>query len=103
MPEGDDQTSWKLGQLHQTGTHIMGRVTYGQMAEHWPSATDSYAASMNELPKVVFSKTLERADWNNSAVARGDTAEEITRPKGEPGKDMAQAAPHSSRRSPTSG
>jgi hypothetical protein len=43
---------------------------------------------MNEFPKVVFSKTLERADWNNSAVARGDTAEEITRLKGEPGTDI---------------
>lgn len=88
LPEDDDQTRWKLDQLHQTGTHIMGRVTYEQMATHWPTATDEYAAPMNEIPKVVFSKTLERADWNNSRVARGDTAEQIARLKREPGKDI---------------
>lgn len=88
MPEDDDLISWKLEQLHQTGTHIMGRVTYQQMAAHWPKATDDYAGPMNELPKVAFSKTLQRADWNNSSVARGDTAEEIARLKREPGKDI---------------
>jgi dihydrofolate reductase len=88
LPEDEDLTGWKLDQLHQTGLHIMGRVTYEQMAAHWPTATDQYAAPMNELPKVVFSKTLERADWNNSTVARGDTAEEIAQLKREPGKDI---------------
>ena len=88
LAEDDDLTRWKLDQLEETGTHIMGRVTYEQMAEHWPNATDEYAAPMNELPKVVFSKTLDRADWNNSRVARGDTAEEIAQLKREPGKDI---------------
>jgi dihydrofolate reductase len=87
-PEDDDLIRWKLDQLHQTGTHIMGRVTYEQMAAHWPTATDEYAAPMNELPKVAFSKTLERAKWNNSRVARGDTAEEIAQLKQEPGNDI---------------
>ena len=49
--------------LRQVGTHIMGRVTYEQMAEHWPNATGDYAACMNNLPKVVFSKTLPTAEW----------------------------------------
>jgi dihydrofolate reductase len=88
LPEGDDLIAWKLEQLYETGTHIMGRVTYEQMAAHWPSATDEYAAPMNELPKVAFSKTLERADWNDSRVARGDTADEIARLKQQPGKDI---------------
>jgi dihydrofolate reductase len=87
-PEDDDLIKWKLDQLHQTGTHIMGRVTYEQMAAHWPRATDEYAAPMNDLPKVVFSKTLERADWNNSTVARGETAEEVAQLKREPGNDI---------------
>jgi dihydrofolate reductase len=88
LPEDDDLIQWKLAQLHQTGTHIMGRVTYEQMAAHWPTSTAEYAAPMNELPKVVFSKTLERTDWNNSRVAHGDTAEEIAQLKREPGKDI---------------
>jgi dihydrofolate reductase len=44
----------------------MGRVTYEQMASHWPTAVGDYAASMNTLPKVVFSKTLPAAEWSGS-------------------------------------
>jgi dihydrofolate reductase len=66
----------------------MGRVTYNEMAGHWPVSTDDYAAPMNELPKVVFSKTLESADWNDSRVARGDLAEEIIALRQEPGGDI---------------
>ena len=39
----------------------MGRVTYEQMAAHWPSATDEYAALTNDIPKIVFTKTLQTA------------------------------------------
>jgi dihydrofolate reductase len=40
----------------------MGRVTYEEMAAFWPTSTSEYARPMNEIPKVVFSRTLERAD-----------------------------------------
>ncbi len=40
----------------------MGRVTYEEMAEFWPVSDDAYAAPMNDIPKVVFSSTLERAE-----------------------------------------
>lgn len=66
----------------------MGRVTYEQMASAWPTSSDAYAAPMNDLPKVVFSKTLERADWHPSQIARGELAEEIGRLKAEPGNDL---------------
>jgi dihydrofolate reductase len=78
----------KLDWLRQVGTHAMGRVTYDEMAAHWPTSTDEYAAPMNDLPKVVFSKTLERADWSNSRVASGDIAEEISALRGEPDGDI---------------
>jgi dihydrofolate reductase len=55
----------------------MGRVTYEEMAAYWPTSTDDYAAPMNEIPKVVFSKTLQEATWPESSVASGDLAEEI--------------------------
>jgi dihydrofolate reductase len=61
-PEDPALTQWKVASVQEVGTHIMGRVTYEEMAAHWPSATDVYAAPMNEIPKVVFSKSLERAD-----------------------------------------
>jgi dihydrofolate reductase len=46
----------------------MGRITYQDMAAAWPTSTSEYAAPMNELPKVVFSKTLETADWPETQI-----------------------------------
>jgi hypothetical protein len=66
----------------------MGRVTYQEMAQHWPTSSDAYAVPMNELPKVVFSKTLERADWPDSRIARGDLADEIATLTHEAGGDI---------------
>src|SRR6266498_3768113 len=43
---------------------------------------------MNEIPKVVFSKTLDRADWAETRIASGDLAEEVDRLKREPGNDL---------------
>jgi dihydrofolate reductase len=87
-PEDPDLKQRKLDWLRYTGTHAMGRVTYQQMADHWPYSSDEYALPMNELPKVVFSKTLQDANWNNSRVARGDLAEEISTLRHEPGGDI---------------
>jgi dihydrofolate reductase len=81
-------TERKLAWIWDAGAHLMGRVTYEEMASFWPSSTHAYAAPMNEIPKVVFSKTLERADWPESRIARGDIADEIAALKSEPGKDL---------------
>ena len=78
----------KPGWMHDVDLHLMGRNTYEEMAQFWPVSDDAYAAPMNEIPKVVFSRTLERADWADSRIARGDLAEEIAALKREPGKDM---------------
>jgi dihydrofolate reductase len=88
LPEDPALKQIKLDWLRQAGTHAMGRVTYNEMAAHWPVSTDEYAAPMNDLPKVVFSKTLASADWNDSRVARGDIAEEISAMRREPGGDI---------------
>jgi dihydrofolate reductase len=69
----------------------MGRVTYEQMAMHWPNADGDYAACMNNLPKVVFSKTLPSAEWAGSRIARGDLAGEIAALKSEPGGEIIMA------------
>lgn len=44
---------------------------------------------MNELPKIVFSRTLEKVEWKNSRLVKGDVAEEVARLKQQPGKDLA--------------
>ena len=70
------------------GAHAMGRVTYEEMSSFWPTSTDGFAKPMNEIPKVVFSKTLTRADWATTTIASGDLAEEVARLKAEPGGDV---------------
>jgi dihydrofolate reductase len=74
-----------VGWLRQAGTHIMGRVTYDGMAKTWPTSSEAVATPMNDIPKVVFSRTLESAGWPETRIARGDTAEEIAKLKAEPG------------------
>jgi len=58
--------------------HVMGRVAYLGGAGYFPTATDHpYADLMNTARKVVFSRTLTRADWANSTVASGDLDTEL--------------------------
>jgi dihydrofolate reductase len=87
-PEDPALKQRKLDWMRDADLHLMGRLTYGEMAEFWPTSDDAYAAPMNDIPKVVFSKTLEQATWRGSRIARGDLADEIARLKSEPGKDM---------------
>jgi len=75
------------------GPLLFGRVTYELMASYWPTpiADQHYpvvAERMNKLPKVVFSRTLDKASWNNTKLVKGDMAAEIRKMKKEPGKDM---------------
>ncbi len=81
---------WKLEQISRAGAHLMGRVTYQEMSSYWPESDDAYAAPMNDIPKIVFSTTLEDAEatWPVTRVARGDLATEIAAIKAEPGPDV---------------
>lgn len=88
LPEPDELKRWKLERARRAGTHVMGRVTYEEMASHWPTSTDDYAAPMNEIPKVVFSKTLGEATWAGSSIARGELADEIAWLRGQPGGEI---------------
>lgn len=75
--------------LNSIDAILLGRVTYQLFAGYWPSATGPDADRLNELPKVVFSRTLEKAEWNNSRLVRENVAEEVARLKQQPGKDLA--------------
>jgi dihydrofolate reductase len=107
----DDDPEWAAFVKQNAGGGgelVFGRVTYEMMAGYWPTpaaAKDDpeVAASMNGLPKVVFSRTLERADWSNTRVRKGDLVDEVRKLKQEPGpglvlmgsgKIVAQLAPH---------
>ena len=78
----------KLDWIREAGLHLMGHATYQEMAGFWPASDGEYAKPMNDIPKVVFSKTLTRAVWPQSTIATGDLADEISALKREPGKDM---------------
>lgn len=84
----DDTTTWIVDTLWQAGVHLMGSVTYHAMAAHWPSSTEKFAPPMNQIPKIVFSKSLKEATWTDSTILSGDLAHEIARLKQQPGKDL---------------
>lgn len=74
-------------------TFLYGRITYEGMAEFWPTAdanpeAPAYEAEFSriwkEMPKVVFSSTLEEVEWN-SRLVKGDAVEEVRKLKEEPG------------------
>ncbi len=74
--------------ISRAGTHAMGRVTYEEMSGFWPTSTDDFAGPMNAIPKVVFSRSLTRADWATTTIARGDLAEEVAKLKDQSGGDV---------------
>ena len=83
--EEEDVVQWKAASLREAGTHVMGRTTYEDMASVWPNSTGIYADVMNDIPKVVFSKTLTHADWSESRIASGELAVDIDGLKREQG------------------
>jgi dihydrofolate reductase len=83
-------------------TFLYGRRMYELMTDYWPTAeTDpsatptmvEFAHIWKDKPKVVFSRTLERVDWN-SRLVRDDAAEEVARLKAQPGFDMDVGGPN---------
>jgi dihydrofolate reductase len=75
---GPDQDEQSLDFLQSAYAHIMGRTAYEGMAGSMTTATDHpWADILNAGRKVVFSRTLTTADWANTTIVAGDTAEEI--------------------------
>jgi dihydrofolate reductase len=67
---------------------LLGRVTYDELAAHWPHQEGEMADTMNGTPKYVVSDTLQTADWQNTTVLRGDVLAEITELKQRDGKNI---------------
>jgi dihydrofolate reductase len=75
------------------GELLFGRVTYDLMASFWPTPAAAkmfpeVAEGMNKSPKVVFSRKMDQASWNNTRVIKGDLAEEIRKLKQAPGDGL---------------
>jgi dihydrofolate reductase len=76
------------------GILVFGRITYDLMKSYWPTpfAIQSYpivAERMNNLPKIVFSRTMDNASWNNTKLVKDGMVAEIQKLKDDPGNDMA--------------
>jgi len=93
-PNVDDEFyEFAIKQNDEVGTLVFGRTTYEVMASYWPTPEaqrddPAVAGFMNSIAKIVFSSTLDKAEWNNATLVRGDAAEEVRRLKQQPGKDL---------------
>ena len=99
--------AWNAERAWDTSLHVVGSRTFQMWAGYWPTATDVFAAQMNQIPKAVFSRQglaiLEAArvaqdkpdalqpgaeSWAQAYVTSGDLVEEVTRLKAQDGKPM---------------
>ena len=87
--------------LRSGGTVIYGRITY-QLMEYWRSvvenptgnrSTDEFAVTMDNIPKLVFSRTLKDVDWKTAKLAKSDLKEEVLELKRQAGKDILVGSP----------
>ena len=83
--------------MSSADTLLLGRVTYQSFAGSWPYVPDNpsasegekaYARLLNAMRKIVFSRSLESVEWNNSTLRKEVVPEEIEQLKQEPGRDM---------------
>ncbi len=109
----EEAMKFKSDELFASGALLLGRVTYQIFAGAWPSLTDKenlkrvkeaggdaeaiqadmgegnpFADRMNSIPKFVVSTTLEKVEWNNSRLIKGNITEEVYKLKQQPGQDI---------------
>lgn len=85
---GPELEKFSIEQLHSADYLVFGRVTYEGMAAHWIKEKGEIAELMNSIPKLVFSKTLKSADWNNSKLINENASAVIRKYKEQGSKDM---------------
>lgn len=85
---GDELKNFSLEQAQEADALLFGRRTYEGMAAHWSTQAGEIADFMNAVPKYVFSRTLERADWSNTTLVNEDAGESVARIKEQNGKDL---------------
>jgi dihydrofolate reductase len=85
---GTELEKFSIEQLRRADALVFGRVTYEGMAAYWQTAKGVDADFMNNLPKVIFSRTLERTDWTNTRLVKTDAVAEIQELKGRGSQDV---------------
>ena len=90
---GAEENAYAVEALKAGSTLLFGRVTYQMMAGYWPTPAGLkddpvMAEGMNKADKIVFSRTLDKAEWRNTRLVKGDIADEVRRLKQLPRKGM---------------
>ena len=88
ISRGDEGDKFKLDEALTSEALLLGRVTYEGFAAAWPSREGEFADKFNTMPKYVVSSTLDKPDWNNTTVLKGDVAEEVVKLKQEQDGDI---------------
>jgi dihydrofolate reductase len=92
VPFFDEALGEYMGRIFdEVDAFVLGRKTYEIFAASWPKNTDPddpIAGRLNTLPKYVASRSLERADWQNSTVLGGDVVVEVAKLKEQPGREL---------------
>lgn len=84
----DEIAKFKTDEMLASDALLLGRVTYQGFAAAWPESKDEGAERMNSIPKYVVSTTLDKVEWNNSRLIKGDIVGEITKLKQQNGQDI---------------
>lgn len=92
-PADQEQEQFGKKGVQSDSVLIFGRKTYDMMASFWPTpmamqVNPVMAEGMNKSDKIVFSKTMDKAEWNNTTLINGDMVETIRTLKQQPGKPM---------------
>jgi len=95
---GDDEIHQHYSDLlRDSDTILYGRITYELMESYWPTVVknptgnkpaDDFAVSIQNIFKIVFSRTLKNVDWENVRLATLDLEEEVAELRQQPGKDI---------------
>jgi dihydrofolate reductase len=78
-------------QMQAADAMLLGRITYQEFADYWPHQSPDevdIAAHMNDTPKYVVTETLDRADWQNTTLIKGNMVEQLRDLKAQPGKNI---------------
>ena len=88
--------------LSNADSLLYGRITYQLMESYWPTvvknptgnkSTDEYAVLIDNISKIVFSRTLRNVDWKNVKLAKGGMKEEVLELKQQAGKNIIAGSP----------
>ena len=93
QPAFDEEMGAALSRmLDQQDAVLLGRVTYSEWAQYWPTSADEpFASWINSTPKYVASGTLDSVAWSNSTLIKGSVADFVTELRQQPGGTIGVA------------